>query len=109
MALYPFRAFAGQRRQRLSMATDDFRRCPTGAHYAYAVVVMPQPVSDAANVTPVDIGAEFRCEFAELCRRFADDEQRVLHCENFLFIRNEAFKVQARSKPFDPGYVVEKS
>jgi hypothetical protein len=72
---------------------------------ADAVVLVPEPVSDAANVPPVNRGTEFRRK----CVSFAAASlmmSSVLHGDDFLFIRNEAFTVQARREPLYPVYVV---
>lgn len=63
------------------------------AHYINAVVFMPKPVSQAANIPPINLGAEFRSQLPKFCRRFADDEQRVLHGEEFLLVFDETLKV----------------
>ena len=50
---------------------------------------MPKPVPKAATIPPINLGAEFRGQFPKFCRRFADEEQRMLHSETFFLISAE--------------------
>jgi len=59
----------------------------------HGVVLVTQPVSQAAYVTPRNSGAEFRCESSKLRRRLADDEQCMLDCEQHLLVFFESVKV----------------
>ena len=47
------------------------------------MVFMPQAVSKAADVTPINFRAEFRGKFSEFCGCVTDDQQRVCTAKSF--------------------------
>ena len=71
------------------------------------VIFVPQPVSEAPDIPPLNLGAKFGSQHPQLYRSLADDEQRVFDRVDTLFVFAERLKVQAGRETFDAGYIVQ--